>query len=57
MAGKGDKKGSALSENIKVLFQAVLLAVFIRTILFQPFSIPSSSMEKTLLVGDYLFVF
>ncbi|MEW7006629.1 signal peptidase I [Lentilitoribacter sp. EG35] len=56
MADKAEDKGSSLSENIKVLFQAVLLAVFIRTILFQPFSIPSSSMENTLLVGDYLFV-
>lgn len=56
MVDKAIEKGSSLSENIKVLFQAVLLAVFIRTILFQPFSIPSSSMENTLLVGDYLFV-
>lgn len=56
VADKAKDKGSSLSENIKVLFQAVLLAVFIRTILFQPFSIPSSSMENTLLVGDYLFV-
>lgn len=56
MADKAKDKGSSLSENLKVLFQAVLLAVFIRTILFQPFSIPSSSMENTLLVGDYLFV-
>nr|WP_255561688.1 signal peptidase I [Pseudohoeflea sp. DP4N28-3] len=43
-------------ENIKVLIQALLLALVIRTLLFQPFSIPSGSMMSTLLIGDYLFV-
>jgi len=49
-------QSSGLWENVKVLVQALLLAVFIRTLLFQPFSIPSGSMMETLLVGDYLFV-
>lgn len=40
----------------RIVFYALLLAVFIRTFLFQPYNIPSSSMEETLLVGDYLFV-
>lgn len=35
---------------------ALVIALFIRTFLFQPFSIPSASMEGTLLTGDYLFV-
>lgn len=43
-------------ENIKTIFIALLLAVIIRTLILQPFYIPSSSMEKTLLVGDRLFV-
>ena len=43
-------------ENIKTLFIALLIAVLIRSLLFQPFYIPSSSMEPTLLVGDRIFV-
>ena len=44
------------NENIKTLFYALIIAVFIRSIFLQPFYIPSSSMEPTLLVGDRLFV-
>ena len=43
-------------DNIKTLFGALLIAVLIRSLLFQPFYIPSSSMEPTLLVGDRIFV-
>ena len=43
-------------ETVKVIVQALLLALVIRTLLFQPFSIPSGSMMPTLVVGDYLFV-
>ncbi|MBD9386433.1 signal peptidase I [Rhizobium sp. CG4] len=56
MSDKAEKKQSALWENIKVIVQALLLAMVIRTVLFQPFTIPSGSMMPTLLVGDYLFV-
>ncbi|MEF2071949.1 signal peptidase I [Consotaella aegiceratis] len=50
------KDQGGLGETIKVIIQALLLALVIRTLLFQPFSIPSGSMMPTLLVGDYLFV-
>jgi signal peptidase I len=43
-------------DNAKTLFGALLIAVLIRSLLFQPFYIPSSSMEPTLLVGDRIFV-
>ena len=43
-------------DNIKTLFFALVIAVIIRSLLFQPFYIPSSSMEPTLLIGDRIFV-
>ena len=43
-------------ENIKTIIYALIIAMIIRTFLFQPFYIPSSSMEPNLLVGDRLFV-
>jgi len=51
-----EKKGSGLGETVKIVIQALLLALVVRTLLFQPFNIPSGSMKSTLLVGDYLFV-
>ena len=44
-----------LWETIKVVVQALLIALVIRTLLFQPFNIPSGSLIPTLLIGDYLF--
>ena len=44
------------AETLRVIVQALIIALVIRTFLFQPFNIPSGSMEGTLLVGDYLFV-
>ena len=38
------------------IIHALIIAVVIRTFLFQPFNIPSASMKDTLLIGDYLFV-
>ena len=43
-------------ENIKTLFYALVIATIIRSLFFQPFYIPSSSMEPTLLIGDRIFV-
>ena len=45
-----------LVENVKTIVYAILIALGVRTIAFEPFTIPSGSMESTLLVGDYVFV-
>lgn len=45
-----------LSDFAKTAFWAVLLALMIRSVFFEPFHIPSASMKPTLLIGDYIFV-
>ena len=43
-------------DNLKTIFYALIIALIIRSLLLQPFYIPSSSMEPNLLVGDRIFV-
>ncbi|MDZ4791894.1 MAG: signal peptidase I [Hyphomicrobiales bacterium] len=50
------KESGGLMETVRVVIQALLLALVVRVFLFQPFNIPSGSMIPTLLIGDYLFV-
>src|SRR4029079_2932509 len=50
------RKEGGFAETVRVVIHALLIAVVIRTFLFQPFNIPSGSMMATLLVGEYLFV-
>ena len=50
------RKEGGFAETVRVVIHALIIALVIRTFLFQPFNIPSGSMKATLLVGDYLFV-
>lgn len=50
------KKAGGIAETVRTIVYAVLIAVVVRTFLFEPFNIPSGSMMPTLLIGDYLFV-
>ena len=56
VASKKSKESGGLWETVKVIVQALFIALVIRTVLFQPFNIPSGSLIPTLLIGDYLFV-
>tara|TARA_B100000959_G_scaffold74989_1_gene79670 strand:+ start:25 stop:768 length:744 start_codon:yes stop_codon:yes gene_type:complete len=47
---------NSILENIKTIISALIIAVIIRSFIFQPFYIPSSSMEPNLLIGDRIFV-
>jgi signal peptidase I len=53
---KKKQDDGGLVETVKTVVYAVLIALGIRTVAYEPFNIPSESMLPTLLVGDYLFV-
>ena len=55
MASKANTDGGIV-EMIKTVVYALLIAGVFRTLLFQPFWIPSESMKSTLLIGDFVFV-
>lgn len=56
MAKAEKKKDGPIKETVKTVVYALLIAGAIRTLVFQPFWIPSGSMKSTLLIGDFLFV-
>jgi signal peptidase I len=57
--GKKKKSGGSSGEGfefVKTIFFALLIAFVLRVVLFQPFTIPSASMEPNLYEGDYIVV-
>ena len=50
------KGNNSIKELFKTLLIAGSIAIFFRSIFFEPFNIPSGSMIPSLLIGDYLFV-
>jgi signal peptidase I len=52
---KAEKKANKneLRDTIVVIVEALLIALVFRTFLYQPFSIPTASMQSTLMIGDY----
>lgn len=59
MADKQDDtnfKGNEFGELLKTIVFALVIAISVRSVLFEPFNIPSGSMKPNLIVGDYLFV-
>lgn len=53
---KGVKKQTKVVEWTDALIFAIVAATLIRMFFFEAYTIPTSSMEKSMLVGDYLFV-
>ena len=49
-------RDESFKETVRTIVLAMLIALSIRTLAFEPFNIPSSSMVPTLLIGDFLFV-
>ena len=56
LLGAGADKDESWGGTLKTIFYAVLIALVVRTVAYEPFNIPSGSMKPTLLIGDYLFV-
>jgi signal peptidase I len=52
----GQSTSSVVWENVRTILYALAIAFLVRFWVAQPFRIPSSSMEPTLLVGDYIVV-
>lgn len=56
LADKHLVRKSAGREYVEQIGGAILIALFLRAFFYEPFKIPSGSMQPTLLVGDHLFV-
>ena len=53
---RNTSKGGGIGGLIKIILQALIIALAVRTVLIQPFNIPSGSMIPTIYVGEYVLV-
>jgi signal peptidase I len=51
-----EKSPSRIKSLIKILLWALLLAIILKSFFIEAYRIPTSSMEKTLIAGDFIFV-
>jgi signal peptidase I len=56
MASPRRKSSGGFADMMKTLLQVILLALVVRSFAYEPFNIPSKSMQPTLLVGDFIAV-
>ena len=56
IADRSTEPANKTADTISSLLFAIVVATFVHTYFIQPFTIPTSSLEKSLLVGDFLFV-
>jgi signal peptidase I len=55
-ADRSNEPVNKTADTVSSLLFAIVVATFVHTYFIQPFTIPTSSLEKSLLVGDFLFV-
>ena len=53
---KSKNKEKKKQSNLRVAIEAIILALLVRSLLFEPFHIPSGSMKSGLLEGDFIIV-
>ncbi len=55
-SGTQKSQAGGFRDMISIFAHALIIAFVVRVFFYQPFNIPSGSMQSTLLIGDYLFV-
>jgi signal peptidase I len=55
-SGTQKSQAGGFRDMISIFVHALIIAFVVRVFFYQPFNIPSGSMQQTLLIGDYLFV-
>jgi signal peptidase I len=56
IAARSTTPATKVGDTVSSLLFAIVVATVVHTYVMQPFTIPTSSLEKSLLIGDFLFV-